>query len=130
MNARHLLLIALTLLAVALALFLPAVPQPMDHHDFADKREAYGIENFLDLSSNLAFALAGATGLLLVLRPRTCFASPAERWPYLVFCIGVLLTAAGSCYYHLKPNNDTLFWDRLAMTIAFMSLISVLWVAT
>ena len=124
MNTRHLLLIALTLLAVALALFLPAVPQPMAHHDFADMREAYGIENFLDLSSNLAFALAGATGLLLVLRPRTCFASPAERWPYLVFCIGVLLTAAGSCCYHLKPNNDTLFWDRLAMTIAFMSLIS------
>jgi hypothetical protein len=59
-----------------------------------------------------------------VLYPRTCFASPAERLPYAVFCIGVLMTAAGSCYYHLKPNNETLFWDRLPMTIAFMSLIS------
>jgi hypothetical protein len=124
LNLRTLLLIALTLLAVALALFLPAVPQPSAYHDFADKRQAYGIENFLDVASNLAFALAGGVGLLLVLRPRTCFASPAERWPYLVFCIGVLLTAAGSCYYHLKPNNETLFWDRLPMTIAFMSLIS------
>ena len=124
MNTRTLLLLGLTLLAVGLALFLPAVPQPMDYHDFADKREAYGIENFLDVGSNLAFALAGGIGLLLVLRPRTCFASPAERWPYLVFCIGVLLTAAGSCYYHLKPNNETLFWDRLPMTIAFMALIS------
>jgi hypothetical protein len=124
MNTRNLLLIGLTLLAVALALFLPAVPQPIAYHDFADKREAYGIENFLDVTSNLAFALAGAAGLLLVLRPRTGFASPAERWPYMVFCTGVLLTAAGSCYYHLKPNNDTLFWDRLPMTIAFMSLIS------
>jgi hypothetical protein len=124
MNTRTLLLIGLTLLAVALALFLPAVPQPSAYHDFADKREAYGIENFLDVASNLAFALAGAVGLLLVLRPRTCFASPSERWPYMVFCIGVLLTAAGSCYYHLKPNNETLFWDRLPMTIAFMALIS------
>jgi hypothetical protein len=124
LNLRTLLLIALTLVAVALALFLPAVPQPSAYHDFADKRVAYGIENFLDVGSNLAFALAGVAGLLLVLRPRTCFASPAERWPYLVFCIGVLLTAAGSCYYHLKPNNETLFWDRLPMTIAFMSLIS------
>jgi hypothetical protein len=86
MNARDLLLIGPTLLAVALALFLPAVPQPIAYHDFADKREAYGIENFLDVTSNLAFALAGAAGLLLVLRPRTCFASPAERWPYLLFC--------------------------------------------
>jgi hypothetical protein len=123
-KTRDLLLVGLTLLAVALALFLPAVPQPSAYHDFADKREAYGIENFLDVASNLAFALAGGIGLWLVLRPRTCFASPAERLPYLVFCIGVLMTAAGSCYYHLKPNNETLFWDRLPMTIAFMSLIS------
>ena len=100
------------------------MPQPLAYHDFADKREAYRIENFLDVGSNLAFALAGGVGLLLVLRPRTCFASPAERWPYLVFCIGVLLTAAGSCYHHLEPNNETLFWDRLPMTIAFMGLIS------
>ena len=124
MKTRDLWLIGLTLLAVALALFLPAVPQPSDYHDFADKRVAYGIENFLDVSSNLAFALAGGIGLWLVLRPRTCFANPAERLPYLMFCIGVLMTAAGSCYYHLKPNNETLFWDRLPMTIAFMSLIS------
>ena len=58
MNARNLLLIGLTLLAVALALFLPAVGQPTAYHDFADKREAYGIVNFLDVTSNLAFALA------------------------------------------------------------------------
>lgn len=124
MRTRNLLLIGLTLLAVAAALFVPAMPQPSVYHDFADKRQAYGIENFLDVVSNLAFAIAGVAGLALVLRPRTCFASPAERLPYLVFGIGVLLTAAGSCYYHLKPNNETLFWDRLPMTIAFMGLVS------
>jgi hypothetical protein len=124
MNIRNILLIAVTLLAVALAVFLPAMPQPSAYHDFADKRQAYGIENFLDVASNLAFAVAGLVGLLAVLRPRTAFAAPAERLPYLVFCIGVLLTAAGSCYYHLKPNNETLFWDRLPMTIAFMGLVS------
>jgi hypothetical protein len=124
MKPRTLLLVGLTLLAVALAVFLPAMPQPQAYHDFADKRTAYGIENFLDVASNLAFAVAGLAGLVAVLRPRTCFESPAERVPYLVFCIGVLLTAAGSCYYHLAPNNETLFWDRLPMTIAFMALVS------
>jgi len=124
MNTRTLLLIGFTLLAVALAVLLPATPQPIAYHDFADKREAYGIENFLDVLSNLTFAVVGAAGLLAVLRPRTCFAAPAERWPYFVFALGVLLTAAGSCYYHLAPNNETLFWDRLPMTISFMSLIS------
>jgi hypothetical protein len=124
LNLRTLLLVGLTLLAVALAVFLPAMPQPLAYHDFADKRTAYGIENFLDVVSNAAFAVAGFVGLAAVLRSRTCFETPAERWPYLVFCIGVLLTAAGSCYYHLQPDNETLFWDRLPMTIAFMALVS------
>ena len=124
MQKRTIFLIGMTLLAIALALFLPAMPQPRDYHDFADKREAYGIENFLDVTSNLAFTLAGLAVLVLVLRPRTCFEKSAERWPYLVFAIGLLLTGAGSCYYHLEPNNETLFWDRLPMTIAFMSLIA------
>ena len=84
MKIRTLFLVGMTLLAIALALFLPAMPQPLAYHDFADKREAYGIENFLDVASNLAFTLAGLAGLVLVLRPRTCFEQPAERWPYLV----------------------------------------------
>lgn len=124
MNTRTVFLVGITLLAVALALFLPAMPQPLAYHDFADKREAYGIENILDVTSNLAFTLAGLAGLLAVLRPRTCFESASERWPYLVFAVGVLLTGAGSCYYHLEPNNETLFWDRLPMTISFMALIA------
>ena len=36
----------------------------------------------------------------------------------------MLLTAGGSAYYHLAPDNERLFWDRLPMTIAFMSLIA------
>jgi len=31
-----------------------------------------------------------------------------------------------SGYYHLNPNNHTLVWDRLPMTIAFMSLFSII----
>jgi hypothetical protein len=124
MKARTAFLIGMTVLAITLALVLPAMPQPRAYHDFADKRTAYGIENFFDVASNLAFMLVGLAGLLLVLRPRTCFERPAERWPYAMFAVGVLLTAAGSCYYHLKPDNETLFWDRLPMTISFMSLIA------
>ncbi len=124
MKIRNLLLIGFALMSAALALFLPAVPQPLAYHDFADQHAAHGIANFDDVVSNLAFALAGLAGLVAVLRPRSCFAAPAERWPYGVFCIGLLLTAAGSAYYHLAPTNDTLFWDRLPMTVAFMSLVS------
>jgi predicted membrane channel-forming protein YqfA (hemolysin III family) len=122
--ARARWLIGSTLVAVALALFLPAMPQPAAYHHFADTRGVYAIANVLDVVSNLAFAGAGLACLMVVLRAGTCFATPAERWPYLLFAVGVLLTAAGSSYYHLQPTNERLFWDRLPMTIAFMALIA------
>jgi hypothetical protein len=115
---------AFTLLVAAAAFLLPAVPQPLDYHDFADQRDALGIDNFLDVVSNVAFLLAGLAGLFVVFSGRAHFEFPAERWPYAVFFLGVLLTAAGSAWYHLAPDNETLFWDRLPMTIAFMGLVS------
>lgn len=115
---------AFTLLAIAAAVLLPAVPQPAEYHRLADDRPMLGIANFLDVASNAAFLLAGLAGLWATLRPGTAFASPRERWPYALFFAGLLLTAAGSAYYHLWPDNETLFWDRLPMTVAFMSLIA------
>jgi hypothetical protein len=41
-----------------------------------------------------------------------------------VFFAGVVLTGLGSGYYHLSPDNERLFWDRLPMTVAFMSLLA------
>jgi hypothetical protein len=38
----------------------------------------------------------------------------------------MLLTAFGSSYYHLQPDNARLVWDRLPMTIVFMSLVAAL----
>jgi hypothetical protein len=118
------LVIAFTLLTAAAALLLPAMPQPLDYHQFADRRGALGIDNFLDVVSNLAFLLAGLAGLFVVFSGRARFEFPGERWPYAVFFLGILLTAAGSAWYHLAPDNETLFWDRLPMTIAFMGLVS------
>lgn len=40
--------------------------------------------------------------------------------------VGLLLTAFGSSYYHLSPNNSRLVWDRLPMTIAFMSMVAAI----
>jgi len=43
-----------------------------------------------------------------------------------VFFIGITLTGFGSAYYHWNPNNDTLVWDRLPMTISFMAFFAAL----
>ncbi len=106
------------------ALLFPAMPQPLDYHDFADHRDAFGIHNFLDVVSNGAFLIVGVLGLVVSLGRRGRFQFDVERWPYVIFFIGVLLTAAGSAYYHFAPDNETLFWDRLPMTVAFMALVA------
>jgi hypothetical protein len=46
--------------------------------------------------------------------------------PYWVFFAGVALTSAGSAYYHLAPDEARLVWDRLPMTVAFMSLLAAM----
>lgn len=117
-------IIAFTALSAAAAFLLPAMPQPAAYHEFADRRAMLGVTNFLDVVSNAGFLLAGLAGLAVVARRRTRFVLEAERLPYAVFFAGLLLTAAGSAYYHLVPDNERLFWDRLPMTVAFMSLVA------
>ena len=124
MNTRTAWLVAFTVACALAAALLPAMPQSLGYHDFADHRTALGIANLLDVASNVAFLLAGAAGLVIVARRRTVFEHDVERWPYAVLFVGLLLTALGSAYYHLAPDNGRLFWDRLPMTIAFMGLVS------
>jgi hypothetical protein len=124
MATRTWYIVGFTVLSVLAAWLLPAMPQPVEYHDFADHREILGVANFVDVASNAAFVLAGLAGLTVVLRPGTVFAANRERWPYAVFFAGVVLTGLGSAYYHLVPDNERLFWDRVPMTIAFMSLIA------
>jgi hypothetical protein len=117
-------LLVLTAAFILAAVLLPAVPQPTAYHDFADQRAYLGIGNFIDVASNGAFLVTGIAGLVIVRLRRAHFERPVERVPYLIFFLGVALTAAGSAWYHLAPDNERLFWDRLPMTIAFMSLIA------
>lgn len=124
MNLRILAGIGFTALSMAVALWWPAMPQPAAYHDFADHRALFGVGNFVDVASNVGFMLAGLAGLVVSLHGRSGFQKDVERWPYVVFFAGVLLTAAGSAYYHLAPDNERLFWDRLPMTVAFMGLIA------
>lgn len=122
--SRVTVIIAFTIICIVAAFAWPAMPQPLAYHAFADQRAFFGVPNFFDVASNVGFLIAGLYGLFITLRPRTFFATAIERLPYAVFFVGMLLTTVGSSYYHLAPDNERLFWDRLPMTIAFMSLIA------
>jgi len=123
-RARAILVFIVVLIAAAAVGFLPRIPQPQSYHNFADHRSFARINNFLNVVSNLALLLAGFWGLSITFsrKSRGAFAKAVERWPYALFFMGAALTCFGSIYYHLAPSNWTLVWDRLPITIAFMSI--------
>ncbi len=98
------------------------MPQSVEYHNFADQRGLWNINNFGDVISNLPFIFTGLFGLLTLKNYPPSVAS--KSWS--VFFIGVTLVAPGSAWYHLNPNNITLVWDRLPMTIAFMGLFTAM----
>ena len=116
--------LALLVLAPLAGLFLFFGPMPQDQsfHALADRRAFLGVPNFADVASNLPFLLAGVAGMLW------CSRNPgaAARSSWMVFFLGVALVFFGSGYYHRAPDDDSLLWDRLPMTVAFMGLLAAL----
>ena len=117
-----LLLFVLAPLLYLLLLHGGPIPQDRGYHVFADSRTCLGLPNFGNVASNLLFLLVGAAGTLW------CWRSPAvgARRSWMIFFLGVALVFFGSGYYHRVPNDDSLVWDRLPMTVAFMGLLAAL----
>jgi hypothetical protein len=99
------------------------IAQPPHYHEFADQRAFLGVPNAADVLSNLAFAAAALWGWWS-LRDRA-------RTPGLVLLIAaLLLTAAGSAYYHWAPDNARLFWDRVPIALAAAGLLACFYART
>ena len=113
-------------LATALTVLLgvPRFAQDPGYHAWVDQRVWFGLPNAANVVSNLGFALVGLAGCLRIWSGRVRFIDGTERLPYLVFFGALACVAPGSAWYHLSPANDTLFWDRLPMSLAFMALLA------
>lgn len=122
LDLRHSILLLVIFGSLTFVLMLNPISQDASYHAFADTRSLVGIPNFLDVVSNLPFLLVGFLGLQFCFRRDI---GPAKR-AWVSFFAGVLMVGAGSAYYHLSPNNMTLVWDRLPMTIGFMGLLVAL----
>lgn len=112
---RAVLLTAVSVAAILFFLWLvPPLRQDQSYHAFADQRTIFVVRNFWDVVSNLPFAVVGVMGLF-------AFRDFASR----IIFLGIFGTAFGSAYYHLRPDDARLFWDRLPMTVVFMSLFAL-----
>jgi len=113
---------AATLIAICYAVLPPIAQDPL-YHAFADGRALHGMPNFWNVISNLPFFLAALYGVK-TLGSRIAFVEPWERIAYGVLLAGAVAVGVGSTYYHLHPDDPRLFWDRLPMTVVFMSLVA------
>jgi hypothetical protein len=113
---------AVVLGSLALVLAQQPFGQDPSYHDFADRRPFFGIPNFFDVISNIPFAFIGIAGI------RFCLRNPVGplRPAWIALFSGVAFVSMGSAYYHWEPDNETLVWDRLPMTIGFAALFVTL----
>lgn len=95
------------------------IEQNEDYHNFSDALTIGGIPNFWNVISNFPFLMVGLFGIFRLKK------MDRANLQFLTFFIGICLVAIGSGYYHLNPNNSTLVWDRLPMTIVFTALMSI-----
>ena len=126
------------LAAVAAAAAMHPTAQARSYHSFADQRSLWGVPNCANVLSSLPIGAPGLAGLWLLSRhgaarggarsraPAAAASTPAaaELAAWAAACLGTLLIAAGSVYYHLAPSTPTLVFDRLGIAITFSGLLS------
>mmetsp|Transcript_24087 Transcript_24087/g.51991 ORF Transcript_24087/g.51991 Transcript_24087/m.51991 type:complete len:309 (+) Transcript_24087:142-1068(+) len=145
------LILLVVALISAFFLFVAPISQPQAYHNFSDKRQflcschaatvgfflppgtemrrnsGFIIPHFGDVISNIIIFVGGVFGLVLLHFDSTEVGlEPAREWQLHV-CLPVFFSStvaisAGSTYYHWNPNDSSLVWDRLPMTLAFVSI--------
>jgi len=119
-------IVVIVIVAIIAAFSVDPIAQDPAYHDFADQRVVMNIPNFYNVVSNLPFVIIGVAGMRLVASGRVSGGLAELQSIYWTFFAGVFLTGFGSAYYHYHPSSQTLLWDRLPMTVAFMALFSAI----
>ena len=124
---RYYLPLLTTAILSGAALWHGPIAQLANYHNFADQEIVLGIPHFADVLSNLGFAVVAWWGWSQ-LAPASGQVVMINAWAgYRLFLIGLFLTAIGSSYYHLDPDNIRLVWDRLPITLACGGLLAGVW---
>ncbi len=106
---------------IVVFVFISPIQQDQSYHHFADTTCIIHITNFWNVISNIGFVFTGLYGFAILKKYQINTAIN-----YVLF-VGIMLTGIGSAYYHFAPNNTTLVWDRLPMTIVFTTFFAQLY---
>ena len=105
---------------------------------FADERDWFGLPHAMDVLSNLPFAALGVWGLRWLHWHDQAHEHVQDAMPLhhavaqppvnlldcaWMFFAGLVLTALGSAFYHLQPDDLRLAADRAGMAVAFSGLV-------
>ena len=120
MFKNQFIVLLLAILCVIALLILGPIRQDQNYPDFADQRKLWNIPNFLNVITNLPFAIVGLLGL------QGTRNIEENELQYLFFTLftGFLLLTLGSGYYHWLPENITLVYDRIPIVIILMSFFA------
>lgn len=128
MRSQHTSGVEWTLAAAALAWLAfaalgPVIAQPAAYHHFADQRTLWQVPFAMDVLSNAGLALAGIAGIRSLRRLPLRRVTNMQRAMAMLFFTGLLLTAAGSAWYHAQPGDATLAVDRSGMAVAIAGIL-------
>ena len=114
------------IILLLLAIFLPAIAQNQNYHNFIDQRTFFRIKNASNTLSNLAFIVVGLWGLINFFKNKYIKISNSFSVLLNLFFVSIILTGLGSSYYHLSPKDFTLVFDRLALSLTFAVILAML----
>jgi hypothetical protein len=123
MTRKNIILATVALIVISIVFARGPVPQDPSYHLFADQRTIFGIPNGMNVLSNIGFIFIGAWGMVILFLLLKQGGMTALLLEYLLFFFGVFLSGFGSCFYHYQPDNISLVWDRLPMSMAFMAFL-------
>jgi len=127
-RSTTILILSYTVVGLVTLVMTDAIAQDPEYHAFADQRIFISIPHAFDVLSNIPFLVVGLVGLSYAAKARqdpACFEQPWEWYGFTLLCAGIALVSLGSGYYHWDPNNSSLVWDRLPMTIGFTTLFAL-----
>jgi hypothetical protein len=139
LSRRERALLSVFALLFLVALVAPALPATeLPSATFADGHAWHGLPNAMDVLSNLPFLVIGLWGLRWLRWLDRAHEDALDTVPLSssmvhppvnaldcawMFFAGLVVTAAGSSFYHLQPDDLRLAADRAGMAIVFAGLI-------